>query len=77
MRKRLRTPPKCRGQLGKTGATKTHFGEQYEVYFDDWTYCDVSVWIEHGENEKNNHNMALQVAKNEFPDLNVQCVNYC
>jgi len=77
MRKRLRKPPKYRGQFGERGCTKTHFGEQYEVHFDDWSFCEVSVWIRHGDNEKNNHDKALKVAEMQFPNLNVQCVYYC
>ena len=72
-----RNPKKYRGHFGKRGATKTHFGEQYEVHFDDWSYCEVFLWIEHGDNEKDNHDKAQKVAENEFPGLNVHCVYYC
>ncbi len=67
---------KRRAILGKQGCTKTHFGEQYVIHFQDGTYVDVYVWTEHGFNEKDQHGLAEQIARENFPNLEIKWVDY-
>ena len=67
---------KRRAVIGKKGCTKTHFGEQYVIHFQDGTYADVYVWTEHGVNEKDQHGIAEQLAKENFPNLKIKWIDY-
>ena len=52
--------------IGRQGCTKTHFGEQYIVIFNDGTAVNVYVWVAHGEHEKDNHDRAAFMAKSVY-----------
>jgi len=69
-------PIRIEGRLGKWGCTDTHFGEQYIVEFTDGSFVEVSVWIRHGWNEKNNHRIARNMAMRKFPNKEVHMVGY-
>lgn len=65
------------GITGIQGCTATHFGEQYRVLFADGDIIDVYVWIKHGDNEKDNHQRAVDICENLYPTKQVLECTYC
>ena len=61
------------------------FLEQYEVQYDYqkedgyWVFsatADVFVEVEHGVNEKNNHDKAKKQFQKDHPEARITCVTY-
>lgn len=54
-----------------------HFEEEYLVRFVTGKSVFVYVKVEHGVNEKCNHQEAEDIAKRQYPGLDILTVDYC
>jgi hypothetical protein len=54
-----------------------YFNEEYLVRFVTGKEIFVYVKVEHGVNEKCNHQEAEDIAKKQYPGLDVIRVDYC
>lgn len=62
--------------IGTPFYNSTHFGEGYIVKFNNDTFTHVYVPTEYHKNEKQNHELAYQMAIKKYPNLIVTEV-YC
>lgn len=56
---------------------ENYFPEEYQVHFVNGDISTVSVKVKHGDNEKNHHQEALNIAKEQYPNLEILRVVYC
>ena len=54
-----------------------YFPEEYQVHFVNSNISTVYVKVKHGDNEKNHHKEALNIAKEQHPNLEILKVVYC
>lgn len=54
-----------------------YFPEEYQVHFVNGNISTVYVKVKHGDNEKNYHQEALNIAKEQHPNLEILKVVYC
>lgn len=56
---------------------ENYFPEEYQVHFVNGNISTVYVKVKHGDNEKNHHQEALNIAKEQHPNLEILKVVYC
>ena len=56
---------------------ENYFSEEYQVHFVNGDILTVYVKVKHGDNEKNHHQEALNIAKEQHPNLEILKVVYC
>ena len=56
---------------------ENYFPEEYQVHFVNGKTLTVYVKVKHGDNEKNHHQEALNIAKEQHPNLEILKVVYC
>lgn len=53
-----------------------YFQEEYQVHLVNGDILTVYVKVKHGDNEKNHHQEALNIAKEQYPNLEILRVVY-
>ena len=56
---------------------ENYFLEEYQVHLVNGDILTVYVKVKHGDNEKNHHQEALNIAKEQHPNLEILKVVYC
>lgn len=54
-----------------------YFNEEYRIRFSNGKEVFVYVKVENGVNEKDNHQKAEDLARKQYPDLEIIRVDYC
>ena len=54
-----------------------YFPEEYQVHFVNGNILTVYVKVKYGDDEKKYHQEALNIAKEQYPNLEILKVVYC
>ena len=68
---------KHKNLIKKRYEQENYFPEEYQVHFVNGNILTVYVKVKYGDDEKNYHQEALNIAKEQYPKREIIKVVYC